>query len=151
MAITPGEEILADDILSRFRVGTGFEDTDSATFTTVALEIATVTAALVAGRTYRVKLVTHIGIAAVTAGDAVSLSIKEDSASGTDIQGAANVPIPTATGAGHYVQLETDYTAVATGNKTFSATAVRGGGTGTLRREAAGIRPTIFTVDYAYG
>ena len=150
MTIAPGEKILAADLLGRFRVGTGYEDTDSATFTTTTTAIVTAVADLVSGRTYRVKMVTHIGTSA--ANDVVSLTLREDTIGGNEIQGAANCPVPTTTSAGHYFQIETDFTAVSTGSKTFVGGAVRGtGGGGNLRREAASARPTILTVDYAYG
>lgn len=146
-----GDKAFWSDISSRFRVGTGYEDTDSSTFTTTTTVIVSCVAQLVAGRTYRVKLVTHIGLASPTTADSASLGIREDSVSGTELQGLNSLPLPSSTAAGHYGQLETDYTAVATGSKTFVGTAVRNAGTGTLRREAAGIRPTILSVDYAYG
>lgn len=150
MPVSPGEEVLAADITSRFRVGTQVEDTDGATFTTATVAFATCVAQLIAGRTYRIKFVTHIGLAAATTGDTANITIREDSAAGTELQGQANIPLGTSA-AGNYAQIETDYTALATGPKTFVGTGQRAGGTGTLRREAAGIRPTILSVDYAYG
>jgi hypothetical protein len=144
-----GDPILASDFTGRGRIGTSLYDTDSATFTTSALEVASVSGSLVSGRTYRIRLLIHIG--STTTDSTVTFALKEDSSVGTDIQGHVNVPVPTATAAGHYYEMATEYTAVATGSKTFSATAVRATGTGTLRREAASIRPTIFTVEYAYG
>jgi hypothetical protein len=148
MTISPGEEALAADITGRFRVGTGFEDTDSSTFTTSATVIASATAQLVSGRTYHVKVITHLGSS--VAADTATLSLKEDSVSGTEIQGATGLVLTTSA-AGGYFQIETDFTAVATGSKTFVATALRASGSGNLRREAAAIRPTWLTVDYAYG
>jgi hypothetical protein len=148
MAIAPGEEILSDDITTRRRVATTYDDTDSAVFTTTTTVISTVVAPLISGRTYRVKIVTHLG--STVGGDTANLGLREDSVSGTEMQGNANIPMTTSA-AGVYCVAEADYTAVATGNKTFVATASRAAGTGNIRREGAGIRPTYFTVDYAYG
>lgn len=144
-----GDVIYASDFTGRGRIGTTSYDTDSSTFTTSALEIASVSGSLVSGRTYKIRLITHIG--STTTDSTVTFALKEDSSAGTDIQGYVVIAVPTATSAGHYYEMATEYTAVATGSKTFSATAVRATGTGTLRREAAAIRPTFFTIDYAYG
>jgi hypothetical protein len=149
MVISPGEEILADDITSRRRVATGYEDTDSAAITTVATVIATATGNLVAGRTYHIRLITHLGSS--VSSDTANLNIKEDTVSGTELQGAAALPLVGSASAGIYYQISTDYTAVATGSKTFVGTLVRSAGSGNVRREAAAIRPTYLTVDYAYG
>lgn len=150
MAISPGEETLAADITGRFRVGTGYEDTDSASIaSTTFVAIASVTAQLVSGRTYHIKFITHLMSSVTT--DTATLAIREDTASGTEIQGAAALPLVGSASAGVYYQLETDYTAVATGAKTFVGVCNRASGSGNVRREAANIRPTWLIVDYAYG
>lgn len=150
MTISPGEEILAADITGRFRVGTGFEDTDSASIaSTTFVAIASVTCQLVAGRTYRVKLVTHMMSSVTT--DTTTLGLREDTAAGVEINGAAALPLVGSATAGVYYQVEGDFTAVATGSKTFVAVANRASGSGNVRREAAATRPTWLTVDYAYG
>lgn len=138
-----------DYIASHGRIATELQTSDSATFTTANTAIGTVTAALVSGRTYKIRLITHIGT--TTGGDTADVNIRENNTAGVEIQAAVAVPIPTNTAVGHYVELEGEYTAVATGSKTFVAVASRNSGSGTLRREAAATRPHLFYVDYTRG
>lgn len=135
-----------DYLASRGRVATMTPETaDSATFTTTVTSIASVTAQLVTGRVYKLRLITHI--ASTVAGDRVDLAIRENNTAGTELQTLTAAPIDTTTSAGHYFDVEAQFTAVATGSKTFVGTAARQAGTGTLRREAASTRPTLFYVD----
>ncbi len=145
-------QAMAEDVdrllRARGRVGwSGAIDTDSSTFTTIETAIATVTAALISGKRYKIVLSTHIGT--TNAGDTVDIGIRETNASGTELNRSVAEPIPSTTAAGHYFRLEAEFTATATGNKVFAGTAQRNTGTGTLRREAAAIRPTSMYVEYA--
>jgi hypothetical protein len=121
---------------------------DSSTFTTTETEIGTVTANLVAGATYRPRVTSHIGTS--VANDIATCRIREDSVAGQQIQ-ERQVALPNAGVAGNLCDMETEYTAVSTGAKTFSFTAARSSGSGNLRREAQGDRPHIFYVDYVRG
>lgn len=138
-----------DYIASHGRVQTSVADTDSATFTTSETIVATVTAALVTGRTYKVRAVTHI--ATTVANDLVTLRLNETDLSGTQLQSNDNRELLSTSVAGFYFDIEGEWTAVATANKTFVVGAVRASGSGNLRREAAATRPTIMYVDYVRG
>ena len=137
-----------DYIASHGRIATTIETSDSSTFTTTLTAIASVTAALVSGRTYKVRAITHLRT--TVAADTANVQLREDNTAGTEMQTAAAVEIPSTTAGGHYFTLETEFTAVSTANKTFVLCAQRASGTGTLVREAAGIRPTLLYVDYAH-
>ena len=130
------------------REATTGHTTDSGTFTTTETEIATVTANLVTGATYRVRAISHVGTS--VANDAATVRIREDTVAGQQIQ-ELRLDLPNAGVAGNYCEIETEYTALATAAKTFSFTAARSSGTGNLRREAQGDRPTQFYVDYVRG
>lgn len=130
------------------RVATQTQTADSSTFTTTETEIGTITATLVAGCTYLVGVTSHIGTS--VSNDIATCRIREDSSAGQQIQ-ERQVPLPNAGVAGNLCDMITEYTAVADGAKTFSFTAARSSGTGNLRREAQGDRPTIFYVNYARG
>lgn len=138
-----------DYLASHGRISTSVETTDSATFTTANTQIGSVVAALVSGRTYAVRLVTHIGADAT--GSTADVNLRENNTAGAEIQAAVGVPIPTSTAAGHYLAIEGEYTAVSTGNKTFVAVAARNSGSANLRREAAATRPQLLYVEYARG
>lgn len=138
-----------DYIASHGRVATAVVDTDSPTFTTSEASLGALVAPLVSGRTYKVRMILHIGT--TVANDWVTLRLCETNLAGTQLHSIDNAPLPSTTAAGHYFAIEGEYTAVATGNKTFVVGGVRASGTGTLRREAAAIRPTIFYVDYVRG
>jgi hypothetical protein len=130
-------------------MATTIETLDSSNFTTTETEIASVTAPLVNGRVYKVRASTHIGTS--VANDVANMRIREDTVAGNELNLNPNIALPNAGVAGNYSEIEVEYTAVATGNKTFSLTASRAGGSGNLRREAAGNRPTYFYVDYIRG
>lgn len=149
-------QTLADDVntlmttgrLSGSRIATAVEDTDSATFSTVETSLTSVAASLTTGRTYRIRLVTHIGTTVTN--DTATVRVREDTVAGTELFGDVSTALSSST-VGTLVILEGEYTAVATASKTFVATAVRSGGTGLLRREAATTRATYLYVDYIRG
>lgn len=142
-----GQQLVAGRIPGE-RIATTVYDTDSSNFTTSETEIASVTASLVSGRTYRVRMVTRIGTS--VANDIGTPRIREDNTSGTEMT-VDYLALPNAGTAGNWYSAEAEYTAVSTGNKTFVGTCLRGGGTGNLRREAASTRPTYIYVDYIRG
>lgn len=129
------------------RIATAIATADSANFT-AETQLMSVTAALVTGRIYRVKV--HSRVNSSVSGDRIITRIREDSISGTEIQ-STNVPINANGPAnGYQDNLEAEFTAVSTGNKTFSYTGERvGTGNGTL--EAATSRPSYLYVDYIRG
>lgn len=135
-------------LAARRREATQTQTTDSSTFTTTETEIGTVTANLVTGATYGIWVTSHIGTS--VANDIATCRIREDTVAGQQIQ-ERQVALPNAGVAGNICDMYTEYTAVATGAKTFSFTAARSSGTGNIRREAQGDRPTIFGIDYVRG
>lgn len=142
-------ENINDYLASHGRIQTTTELADSSSFTTTETVIASVTAALVTGRTYRVRYVGKVGTS--VGGDTVNLLMKDTNLAGAEIMSRPNEPLPTNTAGGHYFEMETEWTAVATANKTFVVTAVRASGSGSVRREAAATRPTLLYVEYVRG
>lgn len=139
-----GDIIRASDPFKR--IATTTETSDSATFTTTETTIASVTAALVSGRTYRVRVT--IRIASTVANDITIVRLREDNATGTEMT-SGRITLETS-GLGNVLTIEAEYTAGATANKTFVAAGIRTAGTGNLRRVAALNRPTYLYVDYVY-
>lgn len=132
------------------RIATGIVaagSADSASVTTTEISIGSVTASLVAGRTYRVRYVTRLGTS--VAGTIALARIREDSVSGAEMVGD-NLYLGSAGTAGNFATSEGEYTAAATGSKTFHLTITRAGGTGDVRRESS-FMPTYIYVDYLRG
>lgn len=140
-----GDIVRASDV--NRRIATTVEVTDSATFTTTETTIASVTAALVSGRTYRVRVVTRLGT--TVAADAAIVRLREDNAAGTEMTGIRLEAMSTNL-AGNVFTVEAEFTASSTANKTFVATGIRSAGTGNIFREAATNRPTYLYVEYVY-
>lgn len=129
------------------RIATASITSDSASITTTETSIASVTATLVAGRTYRIKYVTRIGTG--TAGTVALIRIREDTVGGTELVGD-NIYLGSGGGAGNGVMMEGEYTAAATGAKTFHLTLQRASATGDVRREGS-FMPTYLYVEYISG
>jgi hypothetical protein len=145
---TAGSSVEAGRV-SGERIATQIDTADSGTFTTTETIVSTVVAALVNGRTYRVKA--HTRCSSSVAADRYIARLREDNATGTAIQGS-NVDITAAaTTHGWPADLEAEYVAVATGNKTFVLTGVRGSGTGNCFMEAGADHPSYLYVDYVRG
>lgn len=128
------------------RIATTTVTTDSATFTTAETSLATVTASLVTGRTYRIVWVPAFQI---TVDSVIRATIREDTISGT-ILNLRDVWIDsggTATG----LEVEVLYTAVATGDKTFVGSGDVLAGAGTANLNAASNFPSYLYVDYLEG
>lgn len=145
MPSTSGFQIVAGRIPGE-RIATATETTDSSTFTAETV-IGTITAALVSGRTYRVRCNMTLGSSVVN--DTVLVRLREDNISGTlifanigEIYTTGNIPC--------VIPVEVEYTAVSTGNKTFVVSGARLTGTGNIRREASAW-PQLFYVDYISG
>jgi len=128
------------------RIATTTETTISAGFTTETI-INTVTAELVSGRTYAIGLFT--GIVSTIAGDNAEYRIREDSVAGTQLQVIRRDLL--ATNITEVVFLYAQYTAVATGSKTFVGTGFRQAGTGTLTRNSSATSPSYMYVEYVGG
>lgn len=131
----PGEEIARTTVTS-----------DSSTFTTTETLMASVTAALVSGRVYKIVFDAAFEI---TVDGVLRVSIHEDNVSGTVLNLRDCNIDNSGTATGGFVQAY--YTAVSTANKTFVATGdvLVGGGTANLN--AAATFPTYLYVEYVSG
>jgi len=115
----------------------------SATFTSETV-IHSVTASLVAGKVYWVTLDTQMR-STVASTDRMTCRIREDGIAGNQLQDITlyqadtliNVPF----------HLEGEYTATATGAKTFVATGLRLSGSGTIVRNGGASQPSFLKLD----
>lgn len=141
-----GETIIAGRIPGE-RIATSIETSNSANITTTETEVQTVTAAVVTGRTYRVRW--SVRVSSSVAADDITLRIREDSLTGTILQ--SETMDVNVSNREPRVTLEAEYTADATEDKVFSATLVRTAGTGNVILNAATTVPTYLYVDYIRG
>src|SRR5690554_962612 len=109
------------------RIATVIHTASSVGAVTGETEVASITAALVSGRTYRVTVDYPVRFTVAT--DMFDARIREDDSSGTQIQ-RRTPTILVGSGSNTLVRLEVEYTAQSTGNKTFSFTIARQTGTG---------------------
>lgn len=128
------------------RIATTIVSVDSAGFTNAAeVIIASVTASLIEGLTYKIWF--WGGLMSTITGDEFQTRIREDSAAGTQLSfNATSITRAAATG-DWTATLEAQYTAIATGNKTFVVTGIRSVGTGTGRIETQQ-KPSLFYVEF---
>ena len=142
-----GETIIAGKVPGE-RIATNIVTADSATFTTTETTVQSVTAALVTGRTYRVRAAGKAN-SSVTS-DFTIWRIREDNSTGNQLQ-SDRVNIDGSGVEGAKVEMEAEFTAGSTGNKTFVLTGVRSSGTGNCFLEAAAARPSYLYVEYIRG
>jgi uncharacterized protein (DUF3084 family) len=123
---------------------------DSSTFTTTESgALASVTVPLISGRTYRVRFTG--GWNSTVLADTITVRLREDTASGTQVDSdTINTPLVSSLRGGK-VSVEGRYTATATANKTFVVTGQREAGTGNCRLAASTLRPAILEVLYESG
>jgi hypothetical protein len=141
-----GETIIAGKVPGE-RIATTIATATSAGVTTTETTIDSVTAALVNGRTYRIRWVTQA--TSTVASDRADVRIRLTSPAGSQLQSRSlNI---TSTTAGADGTIEAEYTAASTGNQVFAGTVVRGSGTGTITCPAATNRPRYLYVDYISG
>lgn len=135
------------DCVGNSRIATAAATSDSSTFTTTETQVMSVTAPLVNGQTYRVRFIG--ALKSTVANDRVTTRLHQDNTAGADMQNQ-NTVITTTTGttSGYPVMFEAEYTAVATGNKTFVVTGQRVGGSGDINLEAGSDHPSYIYVDY---
>lgn len=145
-AAQPGAIIRAGAVPGE-RIATSERTANSATITTTEAVVDTVTAALVTGRTYGVHVMTT-GQSS-SAGDEANATLREDNASGTRMD-IARVEFVTA-GAGYNVHLYAEYTAGATGNKTFVGTWDAIVTAGTIIAPASATQKKYIYVEYLRG
>jgi hypothetical protein len=143
-----GGQVLAGGFPVTRRIATTRREVNGPTFTTTETVIDSVTAALVNGATYRIRWKVRVNPG--TAGNDVQMAIREDNVSGTFIDAVAvDLPIINRT---PFMFLEGEYTAVATGNKTFVGTGDRVAGSGANDTPIASAASKSFLyVDYIEG
>jgi hypothetical protein len=129
------------------RIGTVPRTSDSSTTNTTEILVTSVTVPLVSGRTYQIRW--NPGIASSVSGDTAFCRIREDSVSGTQLQiMRGHMPVTGGAGTRWPCPVEVEYTAVATGSKTFAATIARISGTGNVFVASSPTYPSYLTVDY---
>jgi hypothetical protein len=142
--VLAGETIIAGKVpgerIATMTPRTGNSDAIGTTETVVD----TVVAPVVEGRIYKVTWDGRLNPS--TAGNDGVVSIREDTVGGNSLQGVAvDLPISART---PRLNLEVEYEADATEDKTFVATLDLVSGTGTITATAAATQPTYFYVDY---
>lgn len=143
-----GDVIYAADVNTRIKTTTRTSDTSTVTTTETVSD--TVVASLVSGEKYRVKWVA--GYTSDVAGDTLFLRLREDSVSGTVMTLVrADVRVTNGAGSRWVAIAEVEYTAGATGSKTFVGTYVRASGTGNVKVTAGAGLPTYLYVDLVVG
>lgn len=115
---------------------------------TAETQLDSVTASLVSGYTYRV--VSAVAVQSSVADGYVRGRIREDTSAGTQIQ-SRQVPSTIAANQSQPLNMEVFYTAVATGSKTFVATAIRQAGTGNITATAASDTVSYLYVEFVSG
>lgn len=136
-----GEKITNELIATR--VATTSVASNSSTFTNTEVSLATVTAYLIDNKRYKVAYPARFSVA--TAAQLVTVRLREDTVSGTQLQ-AAQVYCHSTDSVGFDVYIEVEYTATTTGNKTFVLTAQRNGGSGNVTMLAAASSTRCLTV-----
>lgn len=147
MSLAAGAKILVDDV--RHRVATTPVTAPSAALTTVETVVATVAGSLISGKTYKVTYAGAFTASAVSTADHFFARLREDSLTGTQMQGrrlGAN-----SVASGYPYAIEAEYTAGSTASKTFVVTLVRSGTAGSVTNYAAGDQPGYFYIDYVRG
>jgi len=147
MTVTAGQRIIAGKMPGE-RIATDTDTANSGAVTTTEVSCQEVTAPLVSGRLYRIRWASQIN--STVADDTVISRIREDSGiAGTQLFGthteigAANLGQP--------VVIEAEYTALATGDQTFSGTLIRNSGSGNVARVAGSTAPSLLYVEYVSG
>jgi hypothetical protein len=142
-----GQRLVAGRIPGE-RIATTIVPTDSSTFTAETI-VASVTAPLVSGRTYRVRF--HGQFQSSVSGDRVFVRMRQNDISGSTINVTLLIITASASSPGWATTLEAEFVATSTGNKTFVVTGLRASGTGNINLEASGSWPTFLYVDYIRG
>jgi hypothetical protein len=143
-----GQQLVAGRIPGE-RIATNIVTADSAAFTAETV-VMTIVAPLVIGRTYAIWAFPRL--ASTIDNDDVLARIREDSVSGTELQvDLQELTADNQSGVGQTYDIYAQYTAVATGSKTFVVTAQRNAGTGSVRLENASTRPSYAFVEYIEG
>lgn len=139
--MTSGSQLANADIATR--VGTMTVTSDSSASTGSDVLVGTVSAFLESGKKY--ALYATAALSSSGANDAGVIIIREDGISGTQLA-ARQVAIPGTGSTGYGVTAYGEYTAGATGSKTFALTQRRTGSAGNVIARAGATTPTYLTV-----
>lgn len=145
MGNVAGQTIIAGRV-SGEEIGSASASSDSSNFT-AETAVVTVTVTLVNGCSYLIDAM--FALASSVAADIVDGRIREDSASGVEMQFSRQTVDSTAQG--QTFRLAAQYTATASGSKTFAITGARSSGSGNIRLEASSTRPSFIRVVYTGG
>jgi hypothetical protein len=135
-------DVLANAVIA-VRVGTLKLVADSAAVTAEA-SVGSVTCYLETGKTY--ALTGNARISSTVASENSIARVREDTASGTQVT-QAQVTVSNTSTQGFNAAIYGEYTAVATGNKTFHLTLQRNGGTGNHQIRGAAVAPSWLYVE----
>lgn len=142
-----GQQLVAGRIPGE-RIATAVETTDSTGTATTEIQVMSVVAPLVTGRTYGINLWGNV--ASTSLGDIVDLAVYRTTLGSNRVQ-FARVEVKTS-GPGGFANLYGEFTAAATANETFIVGISRtASGTGTVHLEALDTRPAFLYVDYISG
>jgi hypothetical protein len=144
--VNGGDVTYAADVNQvNIRVGTTKLTADSSTWSGTEFEATTVSGTLVSGKRYVIAF--RGRISSDVAADSDNLRIREDNLTGTQLM-LGQVYLPTNSGNGYMVNVYAEYTAVASGSKTFSFTGNRSIGTGTTHRiRGSATAPSWMTIE----
>jgi len=126
------------------RIATTEDITASGAISTVETIVLTVTGSLISGLKYRISAYFVVGQSVAT--DEFVGRIREDNATGS-IKTTARIRTGSVSTL-FPVYFEAEYTAVATGSKTFVVTLIRSTGTGTIINNASSTAPGYLYIDY---
>lgn len=128
-----------------YRVATTVITSDSATFTTTETEVASVTASLISGVTYKVVF---DGTFEVSSADStLRAALRQDNVSGTQMDLVDLRLLQGVSATVQYVRIYAEYTASSTGPKTFVATGDLISGAGTANLNASSTIPSYLYVE----
>jgi hypothetical protein len=143
-----GQQLVAGRIPGE-RIGKTTVTSDSATFTAETV-VMTLVIPTVVGRTYEIWA--WVTLSSTVDNDDVRAVIREDSISGSLLQESNwELTMDLQSTRGMSEVLVADYTADATENKTFVVTGTQAAGTGVIRLEASGNKPSSIWANYVSG
>jgi hypothetical protein len=138
--VAAGERVRASKLSPR--IGTTVATASTGTFTAETL-CDSITVPLIDGQVYKIVWATLMQSS--VAADNARVRIREDSITGTQLQ-VFRIGLPVS-GTGFPAFVYAEYTAAATGSKTFVGTGERASGTGNISRVASATSPTYLFVD----
>lgn len=141
-AATAAAQAAAD--AATMQVGLSTRTSNTGGITTTETVLDTVTATLVAGRTYRITYNTNAASTVLTT--MARFRIREGNGIAGTMRQLANT-VPAIINSDFGVTLVGRFTAVSSGSQTFSGTLVRASGTGTLSSNANTNQPTYMTIE----